>query len=184
MDVGALFDALRTHHELAQMSLFDLIRFIRRTHLLKDDICLPQPRTVPVNIAPDLLPPAIITFLAQSFTISSEAVHYLWAVVKHLAWTLPGAAEERADEEAAFEIYGHQLGLSEFSTVLCANICNYVLTSEIARCVLYPPVKTCINPECTAQTLGSLLKKEEQRCVVIFTHANGAHPAWSVHLKC
>lgn len=93
------------------MSLLDLTRFIRRTHLLKDDISLP--RTVPLIVAPDTLPPAIITFLAQSFTLSSDAVHYLWAVVKHLAWTLPGAVEEQADEEDAFQIHGHHLGLSK-----------------------------------------------------------------------
>ncbi|KAG2741488.1 hypothetical protein P692DRAFT_201726600 [Suillus brevipes Sb2] len=56
--------------------------------------------------------------------------------------------------------------------------------SGIAARVLYPPVKTCINSECAAQALSALLKQEEQRCVVIFTHANGAHHAWSVHLKC
>ncbi|KAG2348656.1 hypothetical protein BDR05DRAFT_996027 [Suillus weaverae] len=146
------------------MSLLDLTRFIHCTHLLKDDICLPQPRTVPLNIASDTLPPAIITFLTQSFTISSDAVHYLWAIMKDLAWTLPGTVEEQGDEEAAFEIHGHHLGLTAH--------------------VLYPPVKTCINSECAAQALSASLKQEEQWCVVIFTHANGAHHAWSVHLKC
>ncbi|KAG1873259.1 hypothetical protein C8R48DRAFT_593873, partial [Suillus tomentosus] len=131
---------------------------------LKDDILQPQPHTKPVTIAPEVIPPSITTFLSQSFNISVDTVDHLWEIMKDLVWTLLSAAEEQADEEASFKIHGHPLGLT-------------------AR-VLYPPVKTCINPECTAWQLGSLLKKEEQRRVVVFTHASGAHPAWSIHLKC
>ncbi|KAG1719677.1 uncharacterized protein EDB91DRAFT_1065411, partial [Suillus paluster] len=105
----------------------------------------------------------ITTFLSQSFNILVDAVDYLWEIVKDLVWTLPSAAEEQAEEEASFMIHGHPLGLTR---------------------VLYPLVKTCINPKCTAWQLGSLLKKEEQQCVVVFTHASGTHSAWSIHLKC
>lgn len=58
-----------------------------------------------------------------------DAVDYLWEIVKDLVRTLPSAAEE----EISFMIYGHPLGLT-------------------AR-VFYPPVKTCINSECTAWQL-------------------------------
>jgi len=96
------------------MSLLDLTRFVRRTtHQLKGDILQPQPHNVPVTIAPDALPPTIATFLLRSFSISLEAVDYLWDIVKDLAWTLLSAAEELVNDEAAFEIHGHELGLSE-----------------------------------------------------------------------
>ncbi|KAG2117879.1 uncharacterized protein F5147DRAFT_566642, partial [Suillus discolor] len=49
---------------------------------------------------------------------------------------------------------------------------------------LYPPTKLCTNPECGAWQVSTVLKKEEQHQAVIFTHANGAQPAWSVHLRC
>lgn len=162
------------------MPLLDLTRFMQRTHLLKDDILQPQPHTKPVTIAPEVIPPSITTFLARSFNLSVDAVDYLWEIVKDLVWALPSEAEEQAEEEISFMIHGHPLGLSEFESV----ILGLNLISGIAARVLYPPVKTCINPECTAWQLGSLLKKEEQRCVVVFTNASGAHPAWSVHLKC
>ncbi|KAG1822802.1 uncharacterized protein BJ212DRAFT_1477209 [Suillus subaureus] len=73
-DVGALYDALQTHHELAQMLAVasQPYRFIRRTHLFKDDICLLQPRTVPLSIAPDLLSPVIIIH-----NISRSVVRYI-----------------------------------------------------------------------------------------------------------
>ncbi|KAG1892917.1 uncharacterized protein F5891DRAFT_1197022 [Suillus fuscotomentosus] len=161
--ISSLFAAIRHHDELADMSLLNLTHFIRRAHLLKDNILQPQPHTEPVTIAPEVIPPSITTFLSQSFNISVDAVDHLWEIMKDLVWTLPDAAEEQADEEASFKIHGHPLGLTV--------------------CVLYPPVKMCINPECTAWQLGSLLKKEEQQCVVVFTHASGAHPAWSIHLK-
>ncbi|KAG1799569.1 uncharacterized protein BJ212DRAFT_1248283, partial [Suillus subaureus] len=105
-------------------------------------------------IAPEVIPPSITTFFSQSFNISVDAVDCLWEIVKDLVWTLP--------------------------------ICYpwTVLISGIAACVLYPLVKMCINPKCTAWQLRSLLKKEEQQCVVVFTHASGTHPAWSIHLKC
>jgi hypothetical protein len=61
----------------SQHCTIDLTRFIRCARLLKDDICLPQPHTVPVNVASGLLPPEVITFLAQLFAISYEAMHYL-----------------------------------------------------------------------------------------------------------
>ena len=112
-DISALFSALQQHDELAYMSLLDLTRFVRRTHLLKDDILQPQPHTVPTTMAPDVLPPAITTFLSQSFSLSLRAVDHLWEIVKDLAWTLPSVAEELADDELAFEVHGHELGLSE-----------------------------------------------------------------------
>jgi hypothetical protein len=35
----------------------------------------------------------------------------------------------------------------------------------------------CVNPDCNAWRTNSLLKKEEQRRVVVLTHAQGAHHA-------
>ena len=48
----------------------------------------------------------------------------------------------------------------------------------------YPPMKICINADCLSRSKGTLLKKEESRRVVAFTLSDGAHPAWSVHLRC
>ncbi|KAG1812458.1 uncharacterized protein BJ212DRAFT_1226289, partial [Suillus subaureus] len=53
-----------------------------------------------------------------------------------------------------------------------------------AKHTLYPLVKMCINPDCNAWHINSLLKKEEQCHVVVFAHAQGTHSTWSIHLKC
>ncbi|KAG1850679.1 hypothetical protein F4604DRAFT_1661024 [Suillus subluteus] len=157
MDVGSLFSAMRQHHELAAMSYIDLSRFLRYASLLKDDIIQPQPHTVSIMAAPDILPPSITNFLSDAVAISPESVDALWDITKDLAWVLPTVDEARADEETAFRLYGHQRGITSHT--------------------LYPPTKQCTNPECGAWQLGTVLKKEEQRQAVIFTHANGAHPA-------
>ncbi|KAG1855594.1 hypothetical protein F4604DRAFT_1659927 [Suillus subluteus] len=54
----------------------------------------------------------------------------------------------------------------------------------ISAYVLYPPMKTCVNPDCIAVQRATPLKKDEPCCVVIFTQAFSVRCAWSVHLKC
>ncbi|KAG2108675.1 uncharacterized protein F5147DRAFT_799464, partial [Suillus discolor] len=164
MDVGHLFNAIKKHPVLACITYVDLASFIRRASLLKDDILQPQPQRISVSHAPDVLPDSVTKFLAMSLDMSSDAVDNLWYIVKDLVWELPMSAETSAEDEVAFKLHGYELGL--------------------VGCTLYPPVKTCINHDCTAWQHGTLLKKEEQRRIVIFTHSEGAKPAWTVHLKC
>ncbi|KAG2029612.1 hypothetical protein BDR03DRAFT_880340, partial [Suillus americanus] len=132
--------------------------------LLKDDILQPQPQRISVSCAPDVLPDSVMKFLATSLDMSSDAVDNLWYIVKDVVWELPMSAETSTEDEVAFKLHGHELGLVGHT--------------------LYPPVKTCINHDCTTWQHGRLLKKEEQCRIVIFTHSEGAKPAWTVHLKC
>ncbi|KAG2152954.1 hypothetical protein DEU56DRAFT_850012, partial [Suillus clintonianus] len=169
MDIRSLFSAMQQHDQLAIMPFLDLTTFLRCASLLKDDILQSQPHTVSVLIAPDVLPPSVNEFLAERFAFSEDTVDVLWDIVKDLVWMLPTAGEAADEEEEIFRLYGHKRGISK---------------SIIPKHTLYPPVKTCINPDCNAWRNNSLLKKEEQRRVVVFTHAQGAHPAWSIHLKC
>jgi hypothetical protein len=113
--------------------------------------------------------------------MSSDTVDNLWYIVKDLVWELPMSAETSAEDEVAFKIHGHKLGLG---TVPTHCIMIVVLIRLIVECTLYPPVKTCMNPNCTTWQHGTLLKKEEQHWIIVFTHSEGAKPAWTVHLKC
>ncbi|KAG1803069.1 uncharacterized protein BJ212DRAFT_1285468, partial [Suillus subaureus] len=132
--------------------------------LLKDDVLQPQPQRIPVSHAPDVLPDSVTKFLATSLNMSSNAVDNLWYIVKDLVWELLMSAEASTEDEVVFRLHGHKIGL--------------------VGCTLYPPVKTCINHGCTTWQHGTLLKKEEQRWIIIFTHSEGAKPGWTVHLKC
>ncbi|KAG1760187.1 hypothetical protein EDD22DRAFT_902304 [Suillus occidentalis] len=85
MDVGSLFLAIRQHRELAAMSYINLGRFLRYASLLKDDIIQPQPHTISIMAAPDILPPSITSFLSV-VAISPESVDALWDITKDLAW--------------------------------------------------------------------------------------------------
>jgi len=49
---------------------------------------------------------------------------------------------------------------------------------------IYPDQPCCINPLCVSATKCLPLKKEQQRKVVIYTAADGACMAWSIHLYC
>ncbi|KIK35164.1 hypothetical protein CY34DRAFT_96614, partial [Suillus luteus UH-Slu-Lm8-n1] len=138
--------------------------FLHCTKILKEDILQPQPHHVSIFRAPPFLPASVTSFLAASLEMPPEAVGVLWSLVKDIVWELPSSTEASADDETAFRIYGHELGLTKRT--------------------LYPPIKICTNHECAAWQRRSLLKKEEPHCIVLFTHSKGAKPGWTIHLKC
>ncbi|KAG1823236.1 hypothetical protein EV424DRAFT_1538567 [Suillus variegatus] len=181
MDVGHLFNAIKKQPSLACITYVDLASFIRHASLLKNDILQPQPQHISVSHAPDVLPDSVTMFLATSLDMSSDTVDNLWYIVKDLVWELPMSAETSAEDEVAFKIHGHKLGLG---TVPTHRIMIVILIQLMVERTLYLPVKTCMNPDCTAWQHGTLLKKEEQHWIVVFTHSEGAKPAWTVHLKC
>ncbi|KAF8426821.1 hypothetical protein L210DRAFT_987136 [Boletus edulis BED1] len=162
--IHSLLAAVEHHPAVASLPFSTLLTFLRCAHRLKDDILQPQPHSISVLCAPEVLPPSITHFLAAYLDISIDDIAILWSMVGDLVWSLPTPEEADMLEEDAFRRYGHPHG--------------------ITRRTLYPPVKTCTNPECASWKKGLVLKKEEQRAVIAFTLADGAHPAWSVHLKC
>ncbi|KIK44277.1 hypothetical protein CY34DRAFT_80297 [Suillus luteus UH-Slu-Lm8-n1] len=164
MDVISLLSGLCDDPELAGLPYLSLMRFIYTASLIKDDILLPQPHTVSTSLAPHCLPPSITEFLGESFGLSQRAVCVLWHTVKDVVWTIPSKGEEQEIMETIFRHHGQPHG--------------------IAAHVLYPPMKMCVNPECLAHQKQTLLKKEEARCILIFTQSDGVHCTWTVHLRC
>ncbi|KAG6375794.1 hypothetical protein JVT61DRAFT_2647 [Boletus reticuloceps] len=140
--IHSLLTAIEHHPVVASLPFSTLLTFLRCAHRLKDDILQPQPHSISVLCAPEVLPPSITCFLAAFLDISIDDIAILWSVVSDIVWSLPTPEEADALEEDAFRRYGHPHGIS------------------------------------------SVLKKEEQHAVIAFTLADGAHPAWSVHLKC
>jgi hypothetical protein len=112
MDIGSIFAAMQQHAKLAAMPFLDFNLFLRCASQLKDDILQPQPHTISVLVAPEVLPPSINTFLAAQATLLEEAVDILWGITKDLIWALPTLAQAVADEEEAFRHYGHGQGIS------------------------------------------------------------------------
>ncbi|KAJ7195626.1 hypothetical protein GGX14DRAFT_376784, partial [Mycena pura] len=51
----------------------------------------------------------------------------------------------------------------------------------ITSLTVYPPTDVCTNPDCPKPRI---LKRAEQRQVVVYSLTQGARPAWSVHLNC
>ncbi|KAG1764681.1 hypothetical protein EV702DRAFT_105775 [Suillus placidus] len=84
---------MQWHTELAAMPFLDFNLFLRCASQLKDDILQPQPDTISVVVAPEVLPPSINTFLTEKATLSEDAVDVLWGITKDLIWTLPTLAQ-------------------------------------------------------------------------------------------
>jgi hypothetical protein len=178
-DISQLFASIREHPPLAHLSFNNFATFLRRASILKEDILQPQPYDVSIFCAPNVLPPSVTCFLVASLDMPPDVVDVLWSFTKDIVWELPSSAEASTDDEAAFKIYGHELGLSKFLLLFLI-----VLTQPTAKHVLYPPIKICMNHECIAWQRETLLKKEEPRRIVLFTHGEGAKPGWTVHLRC
>ena len=50
---------------------------------------------------------------------------------------------------------------------------------------LFPPTRTCTNPDCPKRHAKSLLRrKDDPRKVILFTLSEGACPTYSIHLYC
>lgn len=113
-DISQLFTSIRDHPQLAHLSYNNFATFLRRASILKEDILQPQPYDVSIIWAPHVLPQSVTCFLAASLGMSPDVVDVLWSFTKDVVWELPSSAEASADDEAAFKIYGHELGLSEF----------------------------------------------------------------------
>ena len=141
----------------------------------------PQPSTVSIYMVPEHLPPSVSQFLTNSLDIPSHCIQECWAVFKDVIWDHPTVDQVKQAEKDAFRLHGKQCGLSEYSpdhhTTFCSNF-------PPAERTIYPDQHCCINPVCTCATKGLPLKKEQQQHAVIFMAADGAFPAWSIHLYC
>jgi hypothetical protein len=79
---------LQLHQSLptADVTLGQVISFICLSSRLKDFILLTQPAPVSANIAPDILPPVVIEFLAECCKLTEDEVEGVWDVLKAPIW--------------------------------------------------------------------------------------------------
>jgi len=183
MDLNTLLLLLRDRDNLRQLPLDKVLSFITRASVLKRDIMQPQPSSVSIDMAPIYLPPSVSQFLGDSLDMPPDCVHDCWAVFKDVIWDHPASNEAKRVETDAFRVHGKKCGLSE-SLISCAPAVASYTSIPPAERTIYPDQCCCINPVCARATKGLPLKKEQQRPAVIFTAADGAFPAWSIHLYC
>ena len=178
-----LVDVMALSQQHPNLSLDTVQRFISLVSRLKNDILLMQPSSVDDSDPPDVLPPTIMTFLQASCSISEECVKNCWKMLKSTVW-LHTKAQGR--EDGVFEDFakhGHSRGLCVSLLYVIEVTLTYHSLILVFR-TLYPPQQRCVNPSCSHSRTGKLLKKEEQRQGVLYTHDNGASPVRSVHLYC
>ncbi|KAJ7226864.1 hypothetical protein GGX14DRAFT_627313 [Mycena pura] len=146
---------------LRHITTLQLLNFLRLAALLKRDIDLAQPASQDSRVAPAHLPESVSLFLSRATGLLLEDVPALWSVFKEEVWVIETDSERAQLEETTFRMYGWPLGITSLT--------------------VYPPTMVCTTADCPK---SSVLKRAEQRQVVVYTLAHGARPAWSVHLAC
>ena len=122
MDISALLQLLRDCPDIQHISFETVLSFITRASTLKRDIMQPQPLSVPIDQAPEYLPPSMSQFLSDSLAIHSDHVHVCWGIFKDVIWDQPTPSEVRQADKDAFRIHGTKRGLCECSTANIASV--------------------------------------------------------------
>jgi hypothetical protein len=113
MDLEVLLKQLQHHEGLQQLSLGKVMSFVNRASMLKRDIMQPQHPSVPVDEAPEILPPSVSHFLSDSLGIPYQYMQDCWSIFKDVVWDHPSAEESKQADRAAFKAHGGKRGLSE-----------------------------------------------------------------------
>ncbi|KAJ7757761.1 hypothetical protein DFH07DRAFT_958636 [Mycena maculata] len=109
MDFPAALRRDTENTDLKDVSLTQMMTFLRLLSVLKDDILLPQPIDISVHKPPLLLPPTIATFVSKATGIDSESISACWSLLKEEVWSLPRPELSMA-EEGLFRDNGWKMG--------------------------------------------------------------------------
>ena len=103
----------------SSITLHQLFVLITITSQLKNDIILTQPAYLPASTPPAVLPPVIIGFIADCCQCTVDCVEHMWDILKETVWYNANDYRQgpRSRTFSAFAEYGHDHGLSTFSTV-------------------------------------------------------------------
>ncbi|KAJ6536225.1 hypothetical protein B0H19DRAFT_1271016 [Mycena capillaripes] len=161
MALLTILQLLDQHPTLRHITTFQLLDFLRLAAHLRRDIDLAQPAKQDLDTAPDHIPDSVSLFLTGATGLAVDDVTLLWAAFKEEVWTMQAPDNLALLEETTFKTHGWHLGITSLT--------------------VYPPTKTCTNADCPKK---GVLKRAEQRQVVVYSLALGARSAWSVHLGC
>ncbi|KAJ7593695.1 hypothetical protein C8J56DRAFT_924950 [Mycena floridula] len=117
---------------LQQLTIDDVLTFIRLTAGLKNDILFGQKPSHNPETIPQELPQNVLSFLSSTMNLSSEHIHYLWDAFRVTIWTENHCPKEQAAQDRA--------RFHENSE------------SELMLHALYPPVHFCVHADCPSKT--------------------------------
>ncbi|RDX47181.1 hypothetical protein OH76DRAFT_1354889 [Lentinus brumalis] len=159
-----LFESLKNTPGLLGISLSTVNNFVRLAAILKTAILLRQVRTWNAAVAPAILPPHILSFIAGRLSLSETTVRALWDSLNQEIWSREGAVLDD--------------GMVPPSTL-------DALSSKFWLCerMLFPTTQVCTNSQCINPE-GLLRWKEEPKKVVLFTMADGVQEGLAVSLHC
>jgi hypothetical protein len=97
---------VQAHPVLMELPLYQIFVFLWLCSLMKNDIQLTQPLAVCITSAPDILPPSVSDFLAESIGIPNECMTGCSRMSKDDAWSMPDSTEMTEQNEQAFHSNG------------------------------------------------------------------------------
>ena len=116
-DLLAVLTQLSAHARLKHLTLLQLLDFLWRASALKRDIALTQPASVPTITAPEVLPPLVQAFLADSTGIDLATIPDVWDILKNHAWAMTPLVEYVEKEKGNFREFGWHRGLSKSEVI-------------------------------------------------------------------
>src|SRR5882757_3315301 len=111
-DLSDVLKSLSYHPVLQDLSITQLLTFLTQSSSLKRHIILAQPAGEPTGNAPQILPPLVREFLANSTGIALQAIQDAWDILKDHAWTMSPLADRAEMEKIAFREFGWSKGFS------------------------------------------------------------------------
>lgn len=162
---------------LDYITLRNLHLFIVSAACMKSDIFLAQPSTQGFDSPPLYLPISIQHTLSCITQIPRPLIPKCWLAMRELVWSDAYVMKLNINLHNEFGQHGLERGLgmlaidSKWASPTCLS----------AATTIYPPNMTCSTQNCT---FTGVMKKAEQRHVILFTLADGAVPAYAVHLYC
>lgn len=183
ISIHTVINALSAAPLAMAVSFSSLLKFVRLCNVLRPIILhrLPSDWT-PAN-TPAVLPPNIVSFLSHRIEVPKEIIHQVWSALGAWIWTLGDSllGEDTAGVDIASRDEGHAK-----EWLICTFACSMHVAynnSPAAEHMLYPEVRVCMNPECTAK--GQTLRLWDAPTLVqVFTLAKGVYDAYSVRLSC
>ena len=77
-------------------------------------IMQPQALLVPIDMAPNQLPPSVSQFLSHSLDIPLDYTCEYWTILKDIIWDYPAADDVKQVDKDAFRIHRKKCGLNEY----------------------------------------------------------------------
>ncbi|KAJ3506212.1 hypothetical protein NLJ89_g6995 [Agrocybe chaxingu] len=149
-----------THHELGKV-----LKFISLSRLAIPSIRQEHRKHNDPSLAPERLPQEIQTILENALDETPAFVQECWLAFKEQLWCTPHNGQTASHED--IRLYN-----------------QFALPQKFSYRHIYPPLRTCNNPECSHHKDSKPLDHPLSHAATLFTLREGALPVYTTSLYC